>query len=56
VGTQAVALKVISSADGTLDKKIILKCADNGHGMSEEVCSKYSFRFLVQRKPAAVSV
>ncbi|HVF80294.1 MAG TPA: HAMP domain-containing sensor histidine kinase [Flavisolibacter sp.] len=42
--------KIILSADGTLDKKIILKVADNGHGMTEEVMEKIFIPFFSTKK------
>lgn len=46
--------KIVLSADHNLDKKIILKVADNGQGMSEEVMEKIFIPFLAQRKMAVV--
>jgi two-component system, NtrC family, nitrogen regulation sensor histidine kinase NtrY len=42
--------KIILSADQTLDKKIILKVADNGHGMPEEVMEKIFIPFFSTKK------
>lgn len=42
--------KVVLSADQGLDKKIVLKVADNGHGMSEEVMEKIFIPFFSTRK------
>ena len=42
--------KVILSADQTLDRKIVLKVADNGQGMSEEVMDKIFIPFFSTKK------
>jgi len=42
--------KIILSADQSLDKKIILKVADNGHGMPEEVMDKIFIPFFSTKK------
>jgi len=42
--------KIVLSADQTLDKKIILKVADNGHGMSEEMMEKIFIPFFSTKK------
>jgi signal transduction histidine kinase len=42
--------KIILSADTTLDRKIILKVADNGHGMNEEVMDKIFIPFFSTKK------
>ena len=42
--------KIILSADQTLDKKIILKVADNGQGMPEEVMEKIFIPFFSTKK------
>ncbi|RYZ31045.1 MAG: HAMP domain-containing histidine kinase [Chitinophagaceae bacterium] len=42
--------KIILSADQTLDKKIILKVADNGQGMPEEVMDKIFIPFFSTKK------
>ncbi len=47
---ETTAPKIILSADQTLDKKIILKVADNGPGMSEEVIEKIFIPFFSTKK------
>jgi nitrogen fixation/metabolism regulation signal transduction histidine kinase len=42
--------KIVFSADQTLDKKIILKVADNGQGMAEEVMDKIFIPFFSTKK------
>lgn len=42
--------KIVLSADQTLDKKIIVKVADNGQGMSEEVIEKIFIPFFSTKK------
>jgi nitrogen fixation/metabolism regulation signal transduction histidine kinase len=42
--------KIVLSAEKTLDKKIILKIADNGYGMSEEVMDKIFIPFFTTKK------
>lgn len=42
--------KIVLSADAGLDKKIILKVADNGHGMSEDVLEKIFIPFFSTKK------
>lgn len=42
--------KIVLSADAALDKKIILKVADNGHGMSEDVLEKIFIPFFSTKK------
>jgi signal transduction histidine kinase len=42
--------KLVLSADQTLDKKIILKVADNGQGMTEEVIEKIFIPFFSTKK------
>lgn len=42
--------KIILSADATLDRKIILKVADNGQGMPEEVMDKIFIPFFSTKK------
>ncbi len=42
--------RIILSADQTLDKKIILKVADNGQGMPEEVMEKIFIPFFSTKK------
>lgn len=42
--------KVILSADQSLDRKIILKVADNGQGMTEEVMDKIFIPFFSTKK------
>ncbi|MBS1741396.1 MAG: HAMP domain-containing histidine kinase [Bacteroidetes bacterium] len=42
--------KIILSADQTLDKKIVLKVADNGQGMSEEIVEKIFIPFFSTKK------
>ena len=42
--------KIILSADQSLDKKIILKVADNGQGMPEEVMEKIFIPFFSTKK------
>jgi nitrogen fixation/metabolism regulation signal transduction histidine kinase len=42
--------KIILSADQSLDKKIILKVADNGQGMPEEVMDKIFIPFFSTKK------
>ena len=44
------APKIILSADQTLDKKTILKVADNGHGMPDEVLDKIFIPFFSTKK------
>lgn len=42
--------KIVLSADQSLDKKLILKVADNGQGMPEEVMEKIFIPFFSTRK------
>ena len=42
--------KVILSANPTLDKKVIIKVADNGQGMSEEIIEKIFIPFFSTKK------
>jgi signal transduction histidine kinase len=42
--------KIILSAEQTLSKKVILKVADNGHGMPEEVLDKIFIPFFSTKK------
>ena len=42
--------KIVLSADQTLDKKIVLKVADNGQGMSEEIVEKIFIPFFSTKK------
>ena len=42
--------KIVLSADQALDKKIILKVADNGPGMSEEILEKIFIPFFSTKK------
>ncbi|HET7899169.1 MAG TPA: ATP-binding protein, partial [Flavisolibacter sp.] len=42
--------KIILSADQTLDKKIVLKVADNGQGMPEEIMDKIFIPFFSTKK------
>jgi two-component system nitrogen regulation sensor histidine kinase NtrY len=42
--------KIVLSADQTLDKKIILKVADNGQGMPEEIMEKIFIPFFSTKK------
>lgn len=42
--------KIVLSADQTLDKKVILKVADNGQGMPEEVMDKIFIPFFSTKK------
>lgn len=42
--------KIILSADQALDRKIILKVADNGQGMSEEIVEKIFIPFFSTKK------
>ncbi|MEO8770398.1 MAG: HAMP domain-containing sensor histidine kinase [Ferruginibacter sp.] len=42
--------KIVLSADQSLDKKIILKVADNGPGMSEEILEKIFIPFFSTKK------
>lgn len=42
--------RIVLSADQSLDKKIILKVADNGSGMSEEVMEKIFIPFFSTKK------
>ena len=42
--------KIVLSADQLLDKKIVLKVADNGQGMSDEVMEKIFIPFFSTKK------
>lgn len=42
--------KIVLSAEQTLSKKVILKVADNGHGMPEEVLDKIFIPFFSTKK------
>ena len=42
--------RIILSADQTLEKKIVLKVADNGHGMNDEVLEKIFIPFFSTKK------
>ena len=46
--------KIVLSADITLNGKVIIKVADNGAGMSEEVMEKIFIPLLVRAKPEVV--